>query len=310
MGTHSESERSLLNEAAQALSCQDRFSVVDPSAQVGAGSVLGPHVFIDALAIVGEHCVIESGAHVARGTIVEDHVYIGANVAFASPPGGMKLPVVVKQGAWIGANVSIVAAGIVIGAKAVIRPGTVVTRSVPPGAIVEGNPGNIVGYVDAAQGPAGAATVAGTSGKPAVEVTPVKGVTVHHFPVVRDLRGNLTVGEFERQIPFKPMRYFMVYDVPSRELRGEHAHHQCHQFLICLRGSCAVVADDGVHRVEVALDSPDRGLYLPPMTWGIQYKYSADAMMLVFASDYYDRDDYIREYADFIARVETNADVH
>jgi hypothetical protein len=57
----------------------------------------------------------------------------------------------------------------------------------------------------------------------------------------------------------------------------------------------------------VALDSPDRGLYLPPMTWGIQYKYSADAMLLVFASDYYDRDDYIRDYAEFLDLIEAQA---
>ncbi|MGY4829776.1 WxcM-like domain-containing protein [Sphaerotilaceae bacterium SBD11-9] len=277
----------------------DRLAVVDASAKVGRGSVVGPHVVVDALAVIGEHCVIESGAHVCRGTLIEDGVHIGAHVAFASAPGAAQVPAVVKQGAWIGANASIVA-GVVIGAKAVVRPGTVVMRSVPPGAIVEGNPANIVGYVDTVQGPASAMQVASSRKGSAIEATGVKGVTVHHFPVVPDLRGSLTVGEFDRQIPFMPKRYFMVFGVPNREIRGEHAHHQCHQFLICIRGSCAVVADDGEHKVEVTLDSPDRGIYLPPMTWGIQYKYSADALLLVFASDYYDSADYIRDYGDFI----------
>jgi dTDP-4-dehydrorhamnose 3,5-epimerase-like enzyme len=129
----------------------------------------------------------------------------------------------------------------------------------------------------------------------------VRGVTLHHFPVIPDLRGSLTVGEFQRQIPFTPLRYFMVFGVPSREVRGEHAHHACHQFLICLQGECSVVADDGEHRVEVVLDTKHRGLYLPPMTWGIQYKYSPDAMLLVFASHHYDAADYIREYDEFLA---------
>jgi UDP-2-acetamido-3-amino-2,3-dideoxy-glucuronate N-acetyltransferase len=278
---------------------RDRFAVVDASAKVGRGTVIGPHVVVDALAAIGEHCVIESGAHVCRGTVIEDNVHVGAHVAFASAPGAAQAPAVVKQGAWIGANASIVA-GVVIGAKAVVRPGTVVMRSVPPGAIVEGNPANIVGYVDTVQGPASAMQAPISRKGSAIESTGVKGVTVHHFPVVPDLRGSLTVGEFDREIPFKPLRYFMVFGVPNREIRGEHAHHKCHQFLICLRGSCAVVADDGQHKVEVTLDSPDRGIYLPPMTWGIQYKYSSDALLLVFASDYYDGTDYIRDYADFM----------
>ena len=116
---------------------------------------------------------------------------------------------------------------------------------------------------------------------------------------VADIRGSLTVGEFERTVPFPVKRYFMVFDVPSVETRGEHAHRVCHQFLICVRGSCAVVADDGKNRQEFLLDRPDIGIHLPPMVWGIQYKYSADAMLLVFASHYYDSADYIRDYAEF-----------
>jgi dTDP-4-dehydrorhamnose 3,5-epimerase-like enzyme len=118
--------------------------------------------------------------------------------------------------------------------------------------------------------------------------------------VIPDMRGSLSVGEFAREIPFIPLRYFMVFDVPSMEIRGEHAHRECHQFLICVRGNCAVVADDGRKRTEVRLDAPNLGLYLPPMTWGVQYKYSADALLLVFASHYYDSADYIRDYDEYL----------
>jgi UDP-2-acetamido-3-amino-2,3-dideoxy-glucuronate N-acetyltransferase len=295
MGLMTDAEReSLIDTAMRAQ--RDRFTVVDASARVGRNTTLGPHAFVDAQAVIGDDCVIESGAHICRGTLIEDQVHIGAHAAFASAPGApgnTQSPAVVKKGAWIGANTSILA-GVTIGAKAIVRPGAVVARSVPPGAIVEGNPANIIGYVDAAPGPGAVPQHGGPRG------ATVKGVTVHHFPVIPDLRGSLTVGEFDRQVPFTPKRYFMVFGVPSREIRGEHAHHACHQFLICVRGSCSVVADDGQHKVEVLLDSPDRGIYLPPMTWGIQYKYSADAMLLVFASDYYDNADYIRDYADFI----------
>ncbi len=262
--------------------------------------------FIDPLAHVDDRaelafdCVVKSGAHICAGVTLERGTYVGANVAFVELPGAAQgAPTRVKAEAWIGPNATI-HAGLTIGARAVVRPGAVVTRSVPPAAIVEGNPASIVGYVGATDHVAAPVLQAGAPAqRPAVQQTPVKGVTLHHFALIPDLRGNLTVGEFDRQVPFKPLRYFLVFGVPNREIRGEHAHHKCHQFLICVRGNCAVVADDGVNKIEVPLEGPDRGLYLPPLTWGVQYKYSADAMLMVFASDYYDAADYIREYDEF-----------
>jgi hypothetical protein len=178
-----------------------------------------------------------------------------------------------------------------------VAAGAVVTRSVPPNAIVVGNPAKIVGYVDAERGRSA------VSEDPEMGVgaqkTGVAGVSLHRMPRVLDIRGSLTVGEFDRSIPFSVKRYFMVFDVPSMETRGEHAHRECHQFLICVRGSCSVVADDGLQRQEFLLNRPDVGLHLPPMVWGIQYKYSADAVLLVYASHYYDSKDYIRNYSEF-----------
>ncbi|MFC4109414.1 sugar 3,4-ketoisomerase [Micromonospora zhanjiangensis] len=134
-----------------------------------------------------------------------------------------------------------------------------------------------------------------------VSGTKVAGVTLHRLDFVRDLRGDLSVGEFERDVPFPVRRYFVVLDVPSEKVRGQHAHRTCHQFLICVKGQCSVVADDGVSRHEFLLRGPATGLHLPPMTWATQYRYSADATLLVFASHYYDPDDYIRDYAEFVA---------
>jgi UDP-2-acetamido-3-amino-2,3-dideoxy-glucuronate N-acetyltransferase len=100
-----------------------------------------------------------------------------------------------------------------------------------------------------------------------------------------------------------PKRYFVVFDVPGKDVRGEHAHRECHQFLVCIRGSLAVVVDDGTAREEIALDAANVGLYVPPMTWAVQYKYSADATLLVFASDLYDPADYIRDYDKFLSEL-------
>jgi dTDP-4-dehydrorhamnose 3,5-epimerase-like enzyme len=184
-----------------------------------------------------------------------------------------------------------------------VGAGAAVTRSVPPRAIVVGNPARIIGYTDTEK--QSASTLAQTiqSGQPessGVLHSIVSGVTLHRFPFISDMRGNLSVGEFEQTVPFMPKRYFFVFDVPSAETRGEHAHYRCKQFLICVRGRCSVVADDGRNREEFLLNKPDIGLYLPPMTWGIQYQYSVDAMLLVFASEHYDKGDYIRNYAEFL----------
>lgn len=120
------------------------------------------------------------------------------------------------------------------------------------------------------------------------------------IPNVIDRRGNLVVGECGRDIPFDVKRFFMIYQVPLVEIRGEHAHYSCHQFLVAARGRISVIADDGANREEFILDSPDVGLYLPPLVWGVQYKYSADACLLVFASHHYDENDYIRNYDEFV----------
>ena len=90
----------------------------------------------------------------------------------------------------------------------------------------------------------------------------------------------------------------MVFNVPSIDTRGEHAHCACHQFLICVRGNCSVVADDGTLRQEFLLDKPHIGVHLSPMVWGIQYKYSVDTIPLVYTSHYYVGADCVRDYAE------------
>ncbi|MGE5360277.1 MAG: WxcM-like domain-containing protein [Bacteroidales bacterium] len=183
-----------------------------------------------------------------------------------------------------------------------VGAGAVVTHDVPARAIVTGNPARIVGYADVARRPA-EVSEPGTAEGGAPSATSVKGVLVHRMRFVEDLRGSLTAGEFPTQVPFVPKRYFMVFDVLGREIRGEHAHRHCHQFLICVRGSVTLMVDDGRCSEEMVLNQPTVGVYVPPMIWAVQYNYSADALLLVFASDPYDRDDYIRDYDEFLALV-------
>lgn len=286
-----------------------QYVVALPGARVGANCNICAQVLIENDVVIGDNVTVKSGVQLWDGVRLEDNVFVGPNATFTNDlfPRSKAYPsrfltTVVKKGASIGANATILP-GVVIGENAMVGAGAVVTRSVPPNAVVTGNPARIAGYADTKFPEKGVGPASSGKKVPFAEPTGVRGVSVFRFPHVQDIRGSLTVGEFEKQIPFSPKRYFMVFSVPSKETRGEHAHRACHQFLICVRGSCSVLADDGKQRSEVFLDAPDKGLYLPPMIWGVQYKYSADAMLLVFASHPYDPDDYIRDYSDFLAEL-------
>jgi UDP-2-acetamido-3-amino-2,3-dideoxy-glucuronate N-acetyltransferase len=285
-----------------------QFVVVLPGAQIGLDCNICSHCFVEDDVVLGNRVTVKSGVQLWDGLHVGNDVFIGPNASFANDrfPRSRQRPkeylrTVIHDDASIGAG-AVIAPGLEIGRSAMVGAGAVVTRSVPPNAVVVGNPARIVGYVDAASGQD--CDLASTkSTEVGASATRVKGVMVHRLPRVHDMRGSLTVGEFDRSIPFTAKRYFMVFDVPSVETRGEHAHRECHQFLVCVRGSCAVVADDGTDRQEFQLNGPEVGIHLPPMVWGIQYKYSADALLLVFASHYYDSADYIRNYSDFLAMI-------
>lgn len=247
---------------------------------------------------VAQTAHVMPGVYIGPSVLIEDNALIGPNAAILGEDEGDNTAAIIRAGATVGANATILS-GVIIGFRARVAPGAVVTRSVPPLAIVEGNPARIIGYVETI-GKAEVPALQDVPTQPGTQTTRVRGVTLHRFRMVPDLRGNLSVGEFEREVPFAPKRYFLVFEVPTAETRGEHAHLRCEQFLICVKGSVSIVADDGRAREEFILNQPYLGLYLPPMTWGIQYRYSSDAMLLVFASNYYDAADYVRDYEAFL----------
>jgi UDP-2-acetamido-3-amino-2,3-dideoxy-glucuronate N-acetyltransferase len=128
----------------------------------------------------------------------------------------------------------------------------------------------------------------------------VRGVTLERRAFIGDERGNLSARQVGAGLPFRPLRYFLVQDVPAGTVRGEHAHRAGHQLLVCTRGSVAAGVDDGTNRLEVVLDSPELALYMPPMTWGKQHRFSPDAVLMVLASNVYDASDYVRDYDEFL----------
>ena len=120
------------------------------------------------------------------------------------------------------------------------------------------------------------------------------------LPKISDLRGNLTFIEGNEHIPFDIKRIFYLYDVPTGESRGAHAHHTLHQFLICLSGSFDVAVDDGISKATIHLNRPWSGLHVPPMIWAAEVDFDPGTVCLVLASNLYAEDDYIRDYDDYL----------
>lgn len=234
-----------------------------------------------------------------RGSVqYEADVVVGTGVVFAGD--GIR----VRSGAIL-EPASIIGKGVTIGLGARVRTGAVVLQSVPANAIVEGNPARVVGYTrDIVRNGVEAIEFGqydlDLEKRPKKIALGVNGCEAYLMRKFSDARGSLSVGEIPDDLPFLPNRFFTVFGVPSEELRGEHAHKECQQFLICMSGSCRVLLDDGENRREVILDRPDVGVFMPEMVWGTQYKYTPDAVLLVFASHVYNADDYLRTYDDFL----------
>ena len=282
------------------------FAHILPGARVGEDCNICDHVFIENDVVLGNRVTVKCGVQLWDGVTLEDDVFIGPNATFTNDPfpRSKQYPeaftrTVVRKGASIGANATLLP-GITVGMYAMVGAGAVVTSSVPPYAIVFGNPARIRGYANAQRRlPPRSVEEAPKS----AQETAVRGVGVFEMPVIRDLRGSLSFAEYGKDLPFAPVRYFITYDVPSKEVRGEHAHRTLHQFLVCIKGSVAVMVDDGQNRAEYLLDRPNIGVYLPPLVWAAQYQYTPDAVLLVLASDVYKPEDYIRDYDEFLREV-------
>ncbi|MBA2710830.1 MAG: WxcM-like domain-containing protein [Tatlockia sp.] len=280
-----------------------QFVVILPKAKIGEEVNICSHCFIENDVIIGDRVTIKAGVQLWDGIRVEDDVFIGPNVSFTNDklPRSKNYPqkfleTFIEKGASIGAG-AVILPGLRIGTGAMIGAGAIVAKSVPPYAIVRSPSAEIKGYVESKssfQEHEKPAKVNNNS-------LGVSEVTLHIFKRITDHRGELCVGEFMRDIPFIPKRFFFIFNVPEGKIRGEHAHYKCEQFLICVKGSCNLVVDNGTSRAEISLASTDKGVYIPPYIWGTLYQYSSDAVLLVFTSDYYEASDYILDYQEFCA---------
>lgn len=286
------------------------FAHILPGAAIGADCNICDHVFIENDVVLGDRVTVKCGVQLWDGTRIADDVFVGPNATFTndfaprSKQYQESIPVTkVDPGASIGANASILP-GLTIGRHAMVGAGAVVTRDVPPYAIVVGNPARIRGYADT--GEQNVPTV--LDPPPASELdTPLPGQSrLIPLNVAIDMRGKLTAVEQDGTLPFEWKRMFVVQDVPTKEIRGEHAHRSCEQLLICLQGSVSTMLDDGHQRAMLTLTAGGPALYVPRMIWASQYRYTEQAILLVAASEPYDSSDYIRDYEQFLAMLKSS----
>lgn len=125
-------------------------------------------------------------------------------------------------------------------------------------------------------------------------------VKLIELPKFNDPRGNLSFAENNKQIPFEIKRTYWLFDVPGGETRGGHAYKNTEELVIALSGSFDIVIDDGKERKTFVLNRSYYGLYIPKGLWRELINFSTNSLALEFASTPYDKNDYIRDYNDFL----------
>jgi UDP-2-acetamido-3-amino-2,3-dideoxy-glucuronate N-acetyltransferase len=293
-------------------------SLVEPGARIGLGTriwafahVLGGAVigrdcnicdltFIENDVVIGDRVTIKCGVQVWDGVRIEDDVFVGPNATFTNDPfpRSKQYPekfkeTRVQRGASIGANATILP-GVQIGQYAMVGAGAVVTRDVPPFAIVVGNPAEFRGFGrDAARvTPTPTLHVIGAAARNVTSATRVPLSADVHF-------GEGARREDQARIPFTPKRLQVVRaGVGSLIVMG--AHRLTHHVVIAAGGSMSVLTDDGKQREIVVLEGGDAGLYVPPGVWTTAAVRSAHAVVVLVSSEEDNADDLVEDYGEFL----------
>jgi len=126
-------------------------------------------------------------------------------------------------------------------------------------------------------------------------------VKIIDLPKIEDPRGNLTFIEEENQFPFEIKRVYWIYDVPGGQFRGGHAFKKQHELIVALSGSFDVVVDDGKLKQTLSLNRSYYGLYIPAGLWREMNNFSTNSLAMVLSSTFYNEDDYIRKYENYLA---------
>lgn len=124
-------------------------------------------------------------------------------------------------------------------------------------------------------------------------------VNIIEFNQFGDERGQLIVAEASRSIPFAVKRIYYLTGTKPDSPRGFHAHKKLRQLAVCVAGKCRMLLDNGSEKSEVWLDVPNKAVLIDPLVWHEMHDFSNDCVLLVFADDFFDESDYIRDYEKF-----------
>lgn len=128
------------------------------------------------------------------------------------------------------------------------------------------------------------------------------------LPHFGDDRGSLVAIESMDTIPFEVKRIYYIFDTKKDVARGFHAHKNLSQFVICVKGQCDFVLDDGERKVIYNLNSAKEGLLIEGVYWREMHNFSEDCVLMVLASEHYNEIDYIKDYQEFLATVRKTKD--
>ena len=131
-------------------------------------------------------------------------------------------------------------------------------------------------------------------------------INMHTFG---DARGKLISLESKKNIPFEIKRVYYICDTLPDQNRGMHAHKNMEQIIVAMDGACQFVLDDGIKREKIWLNRPDVGLYIGKNMWREMRHFSYGCKLMVLASDYYDENEYIRDYEEFLRGVANDSHV-
>lgn len=125
-------------------------------------------------------------------------------------------------------------------------------------------------------------------------------IEIIELKVMGDERGSLIALEENHNVPFDVKRVYYIFNTKEDVRRGYHAHKNLKQLAICVSGSCSFLLDDGINKQYIDLNAPTQGLLIEGLVWREMYNFSSDCVLMVLADNYYDENDYLRDYDEFL----------